>query len=678
MTKIAVKIATLSIFLVFIITSFAASGINLSETYESNITDILNYEIDYKVPLTAKDITILKKRAQLEGWSFEVGETSATKLHTNQLCGFIAPSNIDLNSNSENYGTLRSSDGLPENFDWRDPQGHKGANWNCITSVKDQDDPYPCGSCWAFPVIASLESNILIKYNKTVDLSEQWLVSCNRETLDNGKPWGCDGGNFTANDYLSGEKKGKCGGYGAVLESDFPYVAHNAPCNGPYNHPYAIDSWSYIGKNLLPAVDEIKQAIYEYGPVSAAVYVDNYFQSYTKGVFNITSCPEPNPGKVNHAIFIVGWDDNYTYEDDEHGVWIIKNSWGTGWGENGYMYIGYDCYHVGVASNYITFSGRSGSSNQTNNPPIVSNENPANNDLSVPLDINSVSINISDEEDDLFNWSIETSPNIGNKSSNDDSNGVKICNVQGLKPNTEYIWYVNVTDYNGSGNLTRRKFTFKTESPPEEPYDPDPKNNQINVPLTPILFVKVYDPNNDLMNVSFYWSDNTLIGIDYNVDNIDRWAVCSIDKDLEYNTTYSWYVIAEDGKYQTKSKTWNFTTWSEEYKESILDISFPIFSLASVRTKIKNICEENILDANWSINIKGGFLGRINISKGGLIDIDSGETTIISTWGLRLKDRIVRRFGSVDVLLNVEVYGTNFTKSAKGFVLGRAVFLFGN
>jgi len=681
MMKNTVKLASLSVFFLFIISSFITSGINLSNEREYGVIVSSYTTTSLKGQLSTDDISTLKQRASIEGWSFEVGENSATNRPMDQLCGF-KPDKKCSSSDSKSYASLKSSDFLPNRFDWRENNG--------VTSIKDQGN---CGSCWAFSVVAVLESSILINDKKSVDLSEQWLVSCNQEAFwDNDTkewiPWGCEGGgNFTAHDYhnWTGIKKGKCGGYGAVLESDFPYVAWDVECNGPYNHPYAIDDWSYICQNSHPAED-IKQAIYDHGPVSAAIYIDDEFRGYNGGIFNINEEHPEDSDYVNHAITVVGWDDT----QGTNGVWFIKNSWGTNWGEDefgngwdeehdgGYMRIEYNCSNVGYYSNYIEYSGRPGSSNETNNPPLVSNEKPTNNNFSVPLDISFVSVDITDEDGDLFNWSIETSPDIGNASATNDSSGVKICMIDGLESNVVYTWFVNATDYNGSGNWTRRKFSFKTESPPDKPIDPDPSNNQINVPLKPILFVKVYDPNGDMMNVSFYWYDGTLIGHDFNVTNTDRYAVFSIDEDLEYNTTYSWYVIAKDKKYSTQSETWNFTTWSKEYEDSLLEISLPIISWAGVKAKIKNTCGENILDANWSISIKGGLFGRINFTKQGFIDIDSDETEIISTWGLPLKDRIVRRFGFVNITIDIDVYGSNFVFYSKGFVFGRVVILFNN
>ena len=273
----------------------------------------------------------LEKRSKIEGWTFTVGETFATSYNLEELCGLVEPENWEHYSNFDNIIQVTSM--LPESYDWRDNNG--------VTPIKNQGN---CGSCWAFGTVGILESAIKIETGSTVDLSEQWLVSCNKDG------WGCNGG-WWAHKYHAGTV-GKCSGTGAVLEANFPYDASNKPCNGPYQHSYLLvdsnqdgSSWKFVGKqNSVPSVDQIKQAIYDNGPVAVAIYVDSAFQAYTGGVFNSNK-----DGRVNHAVILVGWDDT----QGKDGVWLLKNSWGTNWGENGYMRIEYGCNNVGYAANYI-------------------------------------------------------------------------------------------------------------------------------------------------------------------------------------------------------------------------------------------------------------------------------------------------------------------------------------
>lgn len=224
-----------------------------------------------------------------------------------------------------------SAAALPSAFNWCDQKG--------CTPVRDQG---VCGSCWAFATTGVLESAIRIQHGLSVDLSEQYLVSCNAES----PKWGCDGGWF-AHEY-HWRKQSLSGGVGAVLESEFPYqVRDDIPCGGPYSHPYRISSWAYIeNATSIPSVSAIKREIYYRGPIAAAVCVGAQFQQYRGGVF---STNETCQNSANHGIILVGWDDS-------RQVWRLRNSWGTEWGEGGYMWIRYGTSNVGYAANYIVYT----------------------------------------------------------------------------------------------------------------------------------------------------------------------------------------------------------------------------------------------------------------------------------------------------------------------------------
>jgi hypothetical protein len=163
-----------------------------------------------------------------------------------------------------------------------------------------------------------------------------------------GGQWSCDGGWF-AHGYHTGEKTDPCGGSGGVLETALPYQANDTtPCACPYEHHYLADDWAYVGpEEGMPSVEEIKQALYEYGPVAAGVYVDVNFASYEGGVFNAGSLQIPN-----HGIVLVGWDDSL----GANGAWLLRNSWGSNWGEDGYMWIEYGRSNVGFSANFIDYA----------------------------------------------------------------------------------------------------------------------------------------------------------------------------------------------------------------------------------------------------------------------------------------------------------------------------------
>ena len=264
---------------------------------------------------------LLRQQIEKEGWEYTVGKNSASKYTIDQLCGLVEP--VDWSKNAL-FDPCTPRGELPESFDWRDEI--EGG----LPSIKDQAN---CGSCWAFGTVAPLECSIKIKDNVEEDLSEQWLVSCNQDG------YSCSGGWWCHDYFMENGKTDPCGDTGAVLEEDFPYSASNEPCDCPYPHEYFIEDWAYVGNpNGIAEVDEIKQALLDYGPVSVAVCVNNAFKAYTGGVFSGPTC-----SNINHAVALVGWDDT----QGTNGVWFLRNSWGTDWGEDGYMKIEYGVCDVG-------------------------------------------------------------------------------------------------------------------------------------------------------------------------------------------------------------------------------------------------------------------------------------------------------------------------------------------
>lgn len=289
--------------------------------------DTTLHQLDIQPWISDQDLVALQAQGIEEGWTFTVGTNTATKQALSQLCGFVETEESWIDAS---FDPCLPTATLPSSFDWRELGG--------CTPIKNQGG---CGSCWAFGTIAPIECNILIKDHVEVDLSEQWLVSCNQNS------WGCRNGGWWAHSYFHW-KMDQCNGTGAVLEEDFPYVARDVPCDGPYAHPYTIDTWHYVGFSQGTAqIDAIKQAIMTYGPVSTACAVTQAFAAYTGGIFNEN---DPN-AELNHAVALVGWDDT----QGTNGIWFLRNSWGTGWGEDGYMRIEYDVCKVGYATCYVVY-----------------------------------------------------------------------------------------------------------------------------------------------------------------------------------------------------------------------------------------------------------------------------------------------------------------------------------
>ena len=195
---------------------------------------------------------------------------------------------------------------LPTAFDWREEIGG-------LQPIRNQQN---CGSCWSFSITGVIESLLMIKGKEmNPDLAEQTMVStCSSHGT-------CRGGYFEAFNYTTSR--------GLVDEQYDPYRARNTWCRSLKGvERKRTVSWKYIRNNGgSPTTEQIKQAILDYGPV--AVDVSGTFSSYKSGIYN--NC---NNAQTDHMVMLVGWND-------EGGYWILRNSWGTGWGENGYMNIRY-------------------------------------------------------------------------------------------------------------------------------------------------------------------------------------------------------------------------------------------------------------------------------------------------------------------------------------------------
>ena len=281
---------------------------------------------------TADDLMALREQGRKEGWTFQVGETSASRRPNSALCGAVEPADWQAKAHFE--AAPKGLTPLPAAFDWRTQAGYPG--------IKDQGN---CGSCWAFATVAPLEWEIRVKDGVDVDLSEQWLICCIWEG------WNCTVAGWAAHDYHQ-DKLGQCGHSGAVLEACYPYTAANCTsctCTNATNHVYHIKSWAYLGtSNSPPDVPSIKQAILDHGPVVVCVVGSSVpFKNYVGGIFNYDT-----NATTDHMVALVGWDDNQA-----GGVWFVRNSWGTDWGESGYMRIKYGYSKIGTGANYINYGG---------------------------------------------------------------------------------------------------------------------------------------------------------------------------------------------------------------------------------------------------------------------------------------------------------------------------------
>jgi putative hemolysin len=236
--------------------------------------------------------------------------------------------------------SLALSDTPPASWDWRNAT-YNGISGDWTTPVKNQGG---CGSCWAFSAVGQAEAVLKLASSDPFldpDLSEEYLVS-------DCSPAGtcCGGWHSSALGFIKNQ--------GIPDETCLPYVSGSCGCSGggcsdscanktggscansacsqrcsDYDSRLShIDDYGSVN----PTQVDIKQALFNYGPLSVAISMKGSFDG--NGVYNCI-----NPGEVNHSVVIVGYND-------AGGYWIAKNSWGTGFGEAGYFNVGYGQCHI--------------------------------------------------------------------------------------------------------------------------------------------------------------------------------------------------------------------------------------------------------------------------------------------------------------------------------------------
>ncbi len=331
-----------------------------------------------------------------KNYLFMVSYTTAMQYPIEQITGLVEPEDLNEQIKAQNAKAEMMMQNLnapmklgtcvatASNFDWRQNNG--------TTPVRDQSN---CGSCWDFATCGAYEGNYRLINGRSRDVSEQQVLDCN--------PWGYScGGGWWAFQYFIDK--------GVTTEVNYPYTHIKGTCKTPVTVPYKATTWGYVSSSSgVPSTTLIKQALCEHGPLAVAVFVTPLFRAYSSGVFNenintwsasknvtnyesvrasnnivyycthsgttgntqpiwpLPTDANPKPsvndgtvtwkywggGSINHGVTLIGWDDSKS-------AWLIKNSWGTGWGdvcgfgtERGYMWISYATNNIGFAAAWV-------------------------------------------------------------------------------------------------------------------------------------------------------------------------------------------------------------------------------------------------------------------------------------------------------------------------------------
>ena len=442
------------------------------------------------------------KNIDTEKKLFEIME-EIRENNANWIAGYASVSNISnkyrllgwIYEDENKYETISYSGPIPDEFDWRNVNG---TDWT--TPIKNQGN---CGSCVAFATIGALESvvqiNVGIPFN--CDLSEAHLFFCGGGT--------CDGGwSFSkAFPYVKTN--------GVPDELCFPYHPNDMPCSKSCsNWKQRAVKVSYIG--AVSGIESIQKALLKYGPLITGMAVYEDFYHYRGGIYQHVS----GEYEGGHGVVIVGYNNRQQ-------CWICKNSWGTGWGENGWFRIKYGDCDIGKPAYYLL--GISGDIQ----PFQPYNPSPYNKEINVETSID-LSWDCKDPDGDNVYYDIylaKNHPPTKNNivASHYASNSIHV----NLDKNSRYYWKVIAEDEHGAKN-EGQIWTFAT-------IETTPPNVKIVTPEEGYLYW-------DWLRIPIFTKNAIIIsGIDIEVDANDASGINRVEfylnNILQFNDTippYTW------------------------------------------------------------------------------------------------------------------------------------------
>jgi predicted secreted protein len=291
-----------------------------------------------------------------------------------------------------------SNSTLPSKFSWKDQ--------NIMTPIKHQVGP----TCWAYATCGVFEALINAEDGVVRDLAEAALISC------------ASGGGAAFAEFVPPT------GNGCAYEQGF------TDCSTAVYHEQA-SAWKTVS-NGVPPVDTIKNYIYNYGPVYVGVcaaFMD--FQNYNGGIFSGMG------SAVDHAVILCGWSDS------AGGYWIMRNSWGAGWGESGYMRIAWNSNKIGTGMAWLKYK------NLLNQTTTAVTENNANTSLTVfpsPAPDGNFNVSLSNSAEEKYELTIDNM--LGQTIYRESISGKTINKAISLPAVQKGIYIINMTGMNGAYN----------------------------------------------------------------------------------------------------------------------------------------------------------------------------------------------------------------------------------
>ncbi len=420
-------------------------------------------EAQNPVPFQAGDsLDEIQQKIELNNYTFEVKPNHVFLLSPEdreQMMGRrMRPDSAEMKAKSlsQPYIRLPKRD-LPSAYDSRNVGGN-----SYINPIRDQGS---AGTCFSFAAVSAAEAS----YNITsglyglnrIQFSESYIAWSLSTISPYSEHFGDGGADYDYYELLALTSPGaSTGKEGAVGLSLFPYQYSHITddlISGSWSFPRTLfDSWSRVyPADYADTTDQIKAAILQYGAVDAAVNTTSAFDAYSSGVYEDSqTTADGTPyyySTSDHAISLVGWDDNPP--EGGGGVWILRNSWGTDWGESGYMRIRYESAHVNTSAALLVYqnqlpiahTGDAGSIGDTS-AALSGTVNPLGDDTS-------------------FYFEYGTTQDYGQQTAVQDAGSGSsevpvVAALLGLQPQTTY--YVRLVATNSYGSRVAESETFVT------------------------------------------------------------------------------------------------------------------------------------------------------------------------------------------------------------------------